>query len=107
MNVKNMKKKKSPNWQIFMNEFFERSSYMQWHDGIDPSILLKLSKEELAQAEDLLIKSVKNDGMWPSVGLATIKSEKALPVLKEKLKKSKGALKIRIANALEKIEEIG
>lgn len=100
--MKNMKK--SPNWETFMNEFFKRSSYIQWHDGIDPSVLLKLSKEELAEAEDLLIDSVKNGGMWPTVGLATIKSEKAIPVLKEKLKTSKGILKIRIADALEKIE---
>jgi HEAT repeat protein len=99
--------KKSPNWEKFMNEFFERSSYMQWHDGIDPSVLLELSKEELAEAEELLIESVKNGGMWPTVGLATIKSKKAIPVLKEKLKKSKGVLKIRIANALEKIEGTG
>jgi len=99
--------KKSPNWEIFMNEFFERNSYMQWHDGIDPSVLLQLSKEELAEAEDLLIESVKNGGMWPTVGLATIKSKKAIPVFKEKLKTSKGVLKIRIADALENIEGAG
>ncbi|MFX1520525.1 MAG: HEAT repeat domain-containing protein [Promethearchaeota archaeon] len=102
-----MPKKRSPAWELFMYEFFERSAYLQWHDGITPEVVLYLKGEELVEAEDMLIDSVKKGDMWPTKGLAVMKSKKAIPVLKEMFKKSPLILQIRIADALEAIEGKG
>jgi HEAT repeat protein len=45
--------------------------------------------------------------MWPTKGLAAMKSKKAIPVLKEMFNKSPLILQIRIADALETIEGKG
>ena len=79
-----------------------------WHDGVCPEIVLELVGEELEEAEDLLIESAREDGMWPTRGLAVLKSKKAVPMLKEKLVSNPPEIiKIRVAYALEKIEETG
>jgi len=97
----------SNEWNWFVHEFFERSDYMQWHDGVDPSVVLKLNDEERELAEDLLIESMKENAQWPTRALAMMKSKKAIPTLKEKLKNSWGIIRLRVAFALEKIEENG
>ncbi len=101
------KKFDSQAWKRFVNEFFDRSDYMQWHDGIDASVLLALNTEELIEAEEMLIQSTKKDGMWPTVGLGLIKSKKAIPVLRDKLKSPSSIIRIRVADALEQIEGTG
>ncbi len=101
------KKFDSQAWKRFVNEFFDRSDYMQWHDGIDASVLLALNAEELIEAEDMLIQSTKKDGMWPTVGLGLIKSKKAITVLRDKLDSPSDIIRIRVADALEQIEGTG
>lgn len=78
-----MAKDRSYAWKNFYNEFFERTPYEQWHDGINANVVLDLQGPERDEAEDLLIKSVEQGEMWPTKGLAKLKSRKALPVLKE------------------------
>lgn len=79
---------------------------MQWHDGVNPDVVLNLEGEERDEAEDLLIQSIKEGGMWPTKGLAVMKSKKAVPILKEQLKKAGyGSIRIRLAEALALIEE--
>lgn len=101
------KKNRSPEWDRFMYEFFDRSDYEQWHDGIDLNILLQLTEEEQIEAEKLLIESVEKNGQWPTRGLAALESKKAIPVLKKKLDSGYGIIKIRCAYALEKIVGTG
>ncbi|MFX1450956.1 MAG: HEAT repeat domain-containing protein [Promethearchaeota archaeon] len=101
------KKPRSSAWNRFIYEFFERSAYEQWHDGVNYDVVLYLEGEEREEAEDILIESVKKGDMWPTKGLAALKSKKALSVLKEKIKKSWGSERIRIAEAIETIEGSG
>lgn len=92
-----------------MEEFFNKSIYYQIHNGVGylPEVILDLDDKEKAEAEDLLIESVKKGDMWPTKGLACLKSKKALPILKEKIKNSPPVLRIRIAAAIEDIEGSG
>ena len=80
-------KEHSSEWKEFIHHFFKRSDYEQWHDGPYDDIVLALNEDERKEAEDLLIESVKKNDQWPTVALALLKSKKAIPVLKEKLKK--------------------
>ncbi len=104
-----MSKKKfdSYEWSEFMNQFFDRTGYEMWHDGADPSVVLKLNAEELKEAENMLIESTKEDGMWPTLGLVLMKSKKVVPLLKEKLDSNSDIIRIRAADALEQIEDTG
>ena len=45
--------------------------------------------------------------MWPTRGLAALKSKKAIPVLKKKVENSQGIIRLRNAFALEKIQQEG
>ncbi|MFX0136340.1 MAG: HEAT repeat domain-containing protein [Candidatus Hodarchaeota archaeon] len=90
-----------------MHEFFERSAYEQWHDGVNPGVVLALKGEEHEEAENMLIESIKKGGMWPTKGLAMLKSKKALPTLKNTLKTAPAPANIRIAEAIEDIEGSG
>lgn len=101
-------KEKNNAWNRFMYQFFDRTPYEMWHDGVDPYVVLDLKGEELIEAEDLLIQSMKEDGMWPTRGLAILRSKRAIPALKEKLASNPSEIsKIRVAYALEKIEQNG
>ena len=101
-------KKRSHEWGRFMYQFFDRTPYMMWHDGVDANVVLELKDEELKEAEDLLIESAREDGMWPTRGLAVLKSKKSISMLKEKLSMNPSSIiKIRVAYALEKIEGTG
>ena len=106
LNMPKSKKKRSSEWGNFYYEFFGRSAYEQWHDGIDPNVVLALKGEEREEAEKMLIQSAKEGGMWPTKGLAVMKSKKALPVLKNRLAKlNYGVERIRVAEAIVIIEE--
>ncbi|MHA1299158.1 MAG: HEAT repeat domain-containing protein [Candidatus Helarchaeota archaeon] len=101
-----MPKKRSAAWERFYYEFFGRSGYEQWHDGVDPDVVLDLKGEEREEAEDLLIKSAEKGEMWPTKGLIVLKSKKALPLLKKQLKNlGYGVQRIRVAEAIVSIEE--
>ncbi len=101
------KKKRSSAWKRFIYEFFERSAYEQWHDGVNPYVVLDLVGEEREEAENILIESVQKGEMWPTEGLAALKSQKALPILKKKLTNAPPPTNIRIALAIEEIEGSG
>ncbi|MBD3407436.1 MAG: hypothetical protein GF411_15065 [Candidatus Lokiarchaeota archaeon] len=90
-------------WDYFMDNFFG-DPYMMWHDGIDPTAAARLTGEERAKAEDMLIESLKEGSHYAARGLGEMKSQKAIPILKEILSKSQRHLKIETAAALNQIE---
>jgi len=94
----------SSEWDRFMENFFG-DPYMMWHDGIDPTSVLDLKGDEREKAEEMLIESMKEGSYWAPMGLAELKSKKALPELKDLLTKSSGKMRIEISVALCTIEE--
>ena len=78
---------------------------MMWHDGIDPSSVCGLEGAERDQAEDMLIESMKEGNYWAPMGLRELRSEKAVPIMKEMLPSVDGVLLIEIAIALNVIED--
>lgn len=98
---------RSPAFRAFVAEFFDRSSYEQWHDGVNLSVLHPLSGEERAEAETMLIDSLETGGMWASLGLGALKSVKALPRLKAVAARSCGSDAVHAAVAIESIEGKG
>ena len=87
-----------------MDNFFG-DPYMMWHDGIDPSSVCGLEGAERDQAEDMLIESMKEGNYWAPMGLRELRSEKAVPIMKEMLPSVDGVLLIEIAIALNVIED--
>lgn len=100
-------KKRSNAWYWFYEEFFGRTEYEMWHDGIRPEVVKDLKGEEKAEAEELLLKEAKNGAQWAATALGIMKSKKAVPILKELLEECPHILRIRMADALEQIEENG
>ncbi|MHA2423636.1 MAG: HEAT repeat domain-containing protein [Candidatus Thorarchaeota archaeon] len=93
----------SREWDYFMENFFG-DPYMMWHDGIDPSAANDLKGEERAKAEEMLIESMKEGSYWAPMGLREIKSQTAIPVMKEMIDDAHGRLMIEIAHALNTLE---
>jgi HEAT repeat protein len=95
---------KSYNWDRFYESFFG-DPYMAWHDGLDVNALNSLTSEEKEEAEHLLIEALqKGNDYRPIVGLGELRSKKALPIIKEKLKDLSGRELVDAASALRKIE---
>ena len=78
---------------------------MMWHDGIDPSSVCGLEGAERDQAEKMLIESMQEGSYWAPMGLREMRSEKAVPIMKEMLPSINGVLLIEIAIALNVIED--
>ncbi len=78
---------------------------MMWHDGIDPTSVCGLEGAERDQAEDMLIESMKEGSYWAPMGLRELRSEKAVPIMKEMLPSIDGVLLVEIAIALNVIED--
>jgi len=87
-----------------MDNFFG-DPYMMWHDGIDPTSVCGLEGAERDQAEDMLIESMKEGSYWAPMGLRELRSEKAVPIMKEMLPSIDGVLLVEIAIALNVIED--
>jgi HEAT repeat protein len=87
-----------------MDNFFG-DPYMMWHDGIDPTSVCGLEGAEYDQAEVMLIESMQQGSYWAPMGLREMRSEKAVPVMKEMLNSASGTLLIEIAIALNVIED--
>ncbi len=98
---------KSLEFKAFYEEFFKRVPYMQWHDGINASVVNALQGEERDEAEQLLIESLMKGDMWPARGLEIMKSTRSLPCLKERLKVATGSEVVYIAEVIEGIEGRG
>ena len=94
----------SRQWDYFMDNFFG-DPYMMWHDGIDPSSVCGLEGAERDQAEKMLIESMQEGSYWAPMGLREMRSEKAVPIMKEMLPSINGVLLIEIAIALNVIED--
>jgi HEAT repeat protein len=99
-----MGKEPSQTWKYFLSNFFG-DQYMMWHDGYDPAAITNLIGEERVAAEEMLIAHPKNQ--WSAYGLAEIKSQKAIPVLKKVIQEEWGTIQLRAAVALELIEGKG
>lgn len=78
---------------------------MMWHDGIDPTSVCNLEGAERDQAEELLIESMQQGSYWAPMGLRELRSQKAVPVMKEMLTGATGELLIELAIALNVIED--
>jgi len=78
---------------------------MMWHDGIDPTAACILEGAERDQAEAMLIKSMEEGSHYAAMGLRELRSEKAVPLMKQMLEKVSADLLIEIAIALNVIEE--
>jgi len=87
-----------------MSNFFG-DAYMMWHDGIDPTAACILEGAERDQAEVMLIESMEQGSYWAPMGLRELRSQKAVPVMKEMLSKANGDLLREIAIALNVIED--
>lgn len=94
----------SRQWDYFMDNFFG-DPYMMWHDGIDPKSVCGLEGAERDQAEAMLIESMQQGSYWAPMGLSELRSQKAIPVMKEMLPSASGTLLIEIAIALNVIED--
>ncbi|MGY5880335.1 MAG: HEAT repeat domain-containing protein, partial [Candidatus Thorarchaeota archaeon] len=88
----------------FMSNFFG-DPYMMWHDGIDPTAACILEGAERDQAEAMLIKSMEEGSHYAAMGLRELRSEKAVPLMKQMLEKVSADLLIEIAIALNVIEK--
>lgn len=86
-----------------MDSFFG-DPYMMWHDGIDPTSAKALRGEERDKAEEMLIESMKEGSYWAPMGLREMKSERAIPFMKNLIKQSQSRLLIEIAHALNVLE---
>ncbi len=86
-----------------MSNFFG-DPYMMWHDGIDPTAACILEGAERDQAEAMLIKSMEEGSHYAAMGLRELRSEKAVPLMKQMLEKVSADLLIEIAIALNTIE---
>ena len=93
----------SRQWDYFMSNFFG-DPYMMWHDGIDPTAACILEGAERDQAEAMLIKSMEEGSHYAVMGLRELRSEKAVPLMKQMLEKVSADLLIEIAVALNVIE---
>ncbi|MCF2136875.1 MAG: HEAT repeat domain-containing protein [Candidatus Thorarchaeota archaeon] len=94
----------STKWNYFMENFFG-DPYMMWHDGIDPKAVTYLEGEERKKAEEMLIQSLREGSKYAAMGLRELRSQRAVPVLKEVLKSAIGDLKVQVCIALNEIEE--
>ncbi len=94
----------SKDWEYFMENYFG-DPYMMWHDGIDTKSVIRLKGEERTKAEGMLIGAMKSGSYWGAIGLRELRSEKAVPHLKEMLPQATEMLKIHVAIALCVIEE--
>ncbi len=94
----------SRQWEYFMENFFG-DPYMMWHDGIDPQSVCLLEGAERDQAESMLIESMESGSHYAVMGLRELKSQRAIPIMKQLLEKAGSDLKIQIAVALNVIED--
>jgi HEAT repeat protein len=95
--------KESEHWGDFMSNFF-RDSHMKWHDGIDATSVCRLEGDERDKAEKMLIESMQKGSQWAPMGLRELRSQKAVPLMKEMLTTVDGDLLREIAIALNVIE---
>jgi hypothetical protein len=93
----------SRQWDYFMENFFG-DPYMMWHDGIDTHSVCALEGAERDQAESMLIESMVSGSHFAAMGLRELKSQRAVPIMKELLEKVGPDLKIQIAVALNVID---
>ena len=93
----------SRQWDYFMANFFG-DSYIMWHDGIDPTSVSGLGGAEREKAEDMLIESMKEGSFWAPMGLRELRSQRAVPVMKDILSSASGDLLMEIAIALNVID---
>ncbi|MHA1771769.1 MAG: HEAT repeat domain-containing protein [Candidatus Thorarchaeota archaeon] len=77
---------------------------MMWHDGIDPKAVTYLEGEERKKAEEMLIQSLRKGSKYAAMGLRELKSQRAVPVLKDVLRSAAGDLKVQVCVALNEIE---
>jgi hypothetical protein len=94
----------SSEWDYFKRNFFG-DYYVMWHDGVDATSVCALKGAERDRAEEMLIESMQKGSPWAPMGLRELRSQKAVPIMKELLSKSDGDALREIAIALNVIED--
>lgn len=95
----------SSHLNIFRQEFLGANTWAQRKDGVPLDLLDNLSPDEQSTAEAELIEAADTRDTWPILGLAHIKSAKALPRLYGLLGKGSPAFTITTAYAIFRINE--
>jgi hypothetical protein len=88
------------NLDIFRKEYLEANTWAQRKEAVPLDLLDNLTNDELKIAEIELIKAASLRDSWPILGLGHIKSKDSLHILYDLLKKSEGAMKIKIAYSI-------
>ncbi len=85
-------------WKNFIASYFG-DPYLMWHDGPDPSAIDRLTVEEKAVAEEMLLASV--GGMWSADGLEKLGSKRGITAMEAALaKETHDPSRIRLADAI-------
>jgi HEAT repeat protein len=90
-------------WDRFYESYFG-DAYMAWHDGVDEQALLSLEGEERERAEQMLTDALGSGDYRAPAGLAALRSEKSLDVLKQKLPQASGSDEVQTALAIWRID---
>jgi hypothetical protein len=93
-------------WNMFYESYFG-DPYMAWHDGLDEQALLSLTGEERDEAERLLLAAAASGSTDYRVaaGLRSLRSHKALDLLKQRLESAQGRDRVETALGLWQMEE--
>lgn len=90
-------------WDRFYESYFG-DAYMAWHDGLDEGALLSLEGEERERAEQMLTDALGSGDYRAPAGLAALRSEKSLDMLKQKLPNAYGSDEVQTALAIWRID---
>lgn len=98
----NLPRNASENFKIFYGNYISDGDLQRViHDGLDERIFAKLTPEELAEAERMMLEKLPSEDSRPAIGLGIIRSQKAAAPIRKLLAKHK---KPAYAQALWRIE---
>src|SRR5688500_9631690 len=95
----------SSTWNAFYESYFG-DPYMAWHDGLDEQALLSLTGDERDEAERQLLAAATSGSADYRVaaGLRSLRSRKALDLLKQRLESALGRDRVETALGLWQME---
>jgi len=98
----NLPRNASENFKTFYGNYISDGDLQRViHDGLDERIFAKLTREELAEAERMMLEKLPGGDSRPAIGLGIIRSQKAAAPIRKLLAKDK---KPAYAHALWRIE---
>ncbi len=86
----NLPRNASENFKAFYGNFISDGDLQRViHDGLDEGIFKKLTPDELAEAERMMIEKLPGGDSRPAIGLGIIRSQKAAAPIRKLLAKDK------------------